>query len=221
MNINYKQPQFELFPGNAASLSDINKPRFLLANLTMSIENLVILVILGIMLTVFAFSLGVERGKKIAGLEWGQNTAVRERDATVVPKVVAGKTQLIQPLAKATMGLAPSSAKNNVVSFNVVAVSNAAVHPIVPTGVTASTPLVSTAASPQTKPFTIQVASYKDVKYAQKEADVLKRKGFATVILPKGTYSIVCVGKFATSDEANSFTRRLKSYYKDCLVRRL
>src|SRR5580698_3887877 len=66
MNINYKQPQFELFPANSATLEDINKPRFLLANLTLSVESLVIFAILGIMVSLFSFSLGVERGKHIA-----------------------------------------------------------------------------------------------------------------------------------------------------------
>ena len=66
MNINYKQPQFELFPANSATLEDVNKPRFLLANLTLPLESLVILVILGIMTALFAFSLGVERGKHLA-----------------------------------------------------------------------------------------------------------------------------------------------------------
>ena len=65
MNINYKQPQFELFPANSATLEDVNKPRFLLANLTLSIESLVILTILGIMMALFSFSLGVERGKHL------------------------------------------------------------------------------------------------------------------------------------------------------------
>ena len=66
MNINYKQPQFELFPANSATLEDINKPKFLLANLTLSVESLVIFAILGIMVALFAFSLGVERGKVVA-----------------------------------------------------------------------------------------------------------------------------------------------------------
>ena len=66
MNINYKQPQFELFPANSATLEDINKPKFLLANLTLSVESLVIFAILGIMVALFSFSLGVERGKHIA-----------------------------------------------------------------------------------------------------------------------------------------------------------
>ena len=66
MNINYKQPQFELFPAHSANLEDIDKPRFLLANLTLSLESLVIFSILGIMVALFSFSLGVERGKHLA-----------------------------------------------------------------------------------------------------------------------------------------------------------
>ncbi len=66
MNINYKQPQFELFPGNPDAFDDVNRPRFFLANLSLSIESLFILVILAIMIGLFAFSLGVERGKQLA-----------------------------------------------------------------------------------------------------------------------------------------------------------
>lgn len=66
VNINYKQPQFELFPANSATLEDINKPRFLLAKLTLSVESLVIFTILGIMVALFSFSFGVERGKHLA-----------------------------------------------------------------------------------------------------------------------------------------------------------
>jgi len=66
MNINYKQPQFELFPANSATLEDINKPKFLLAKLTLSVESLVVFTILGIMVALFSFSLGVERGKHLA-----------------------------------------------------------------------------------------------------------------------------------------------------------
>ena len=66
MNINYMQPQFELFPANSATLEDINKPKFLLARLTLSVESLVIFTILGIMVSLFSFSFGVERGKHLS-----------------------------------------------------------------------------------------------------------------------------------------------------------
>jgi hypothetical protein len=76
MNINYKQPQFELFPANSATLEDINKPKFLLANLTLSLESLVIFTILGIMVALFSFSLGVERGKHLAAQALDERVSV-------------------------------------------------------------------------------------------------------------------------------------------------
>jgi hypothetical protein len=103
MNINYKQPQFELFPANSATLEDINKPKFLLANLTLSLESLVIFTILGIMVALFSFSLGVERGKHLAAqaldervsAAWnvGARTIAAPAVAAVVPVAVAAPVQ--------------------------------------------------------------------------------------------------------------------------------
>ena len=93
MNINYKQPQFELFPANSATLEDINKPRFLLANLTLSLESLVIFTILGIMVALFSFSLGVERGKHIAAQALDERVSaawkVGARTMAAMPAVLA------------------------------------------------------------------------------------------------------------------------------------
>jgi len=89
MNINYKQPQFELFPANSATLEDINKPKFLLAHLTLSVESLVIFTILGIMVALFSFSLGVERGKHLAAQALDERVSaawnVGARTMAVVP----------------------------------------------------------------------------------------------------------------------------------------
>ena len=86
MNINYKQPQFELFPANSATLEDINKPKFLLANLTLSLESLVIFTILGIMVALFSFSLGVERGKHVAAQALDE--LIKCRSSQFDPKIV-------------------------------------------------------------------------------------------------------------------------------------
>ena len=74
----------------------------------------------------------------------------------------------------------------------------------------------------QEKLFTIQVASFKLKANAQREAARIKRMGHEDIfVVPKGNYSIVCVGKFAQRDEAKKFSGRLKEKYNDCLVRRL
>lgn len=75
MNINYKQPQLELFPAKSSTLEDVNKPRFLLASLTLSLESLVILSILGIMVALFSFCLGIERGKHLVAQAMDQRVS--------------------------------------------------------------------------------------------------------------------------------------------------
>ena len=74
----------------------------------------------------------------------------------------------------------------------------------------------------QERIFTIQVASFKLRKNAQREADHLKSIGHEDAfVIPKGSYSIVCVGKFAQKVEAKKFSSKLSNRYNDFLVRRL
>src|SRR3989338_8917740 len=101
MNINYKQPQFELFPANSATLDDVNKPRFLLANLTLSIESLVILVILGIMVALFSFSLGVERGKHLTAQALDERVAAAWNLAPRKPVLPVRQAAVVLPQQKA------------------------------------------------------------------------------------------------------------------------
>lgn len=69
--------------------------------------------------------------------------------------------------------------------------------------------------------YTIQVASFLNRINAQKEADILKRKGLSPLVLSKGKFSIVCVGNFAKREEAESLLSKLKKQYQDCRIRRL
>jgi hypothetical protein len=69
--------------------------------------------------------------------------------------------------------------------------------------------------------YTIQVASFLNRINAQKEADTLKRKGLSSIVLPKGKFTIVCVGSFSNREEAESFLPKLKKQYQDCRIRRL
>ena len=69
--------------------------------------------------------------------------------------------------------------------------------------------------------FTIQVASFKQQKNAQKEAENLKKVGYETFVVSKGTHAIVCVGRFLEKAEALSFSQKLQNKYGETLVRRL
>jgi septal ring-binding cell division protein DamX len=199
VNINYKQPQFELFPSNSGVGDDASKPRFFLANLTLTIENLVVLSILGIMLAVFAYSLGVERGKHVMVAQ------MMER-APLKPLVAQSPVVAVKPSATANSAQAVGTA---VVTAPVQSV---------PTAPASVVEQKLQNVNPAFK-YTVQVASYADEKFAQRAAQDLGKKGFETIVMQKGKYAILCVGKFNQMNEAKAAIAKLKSKYKDCLVR--
>lgn len=69
--------------------------------------------------------------------------------------------------------------------------------------------------------YTIQVASYKTRKFAEKEAGLLKKKGYRVWVVPKGKYTVVCVGNFNNKGSAQSLLSEMKKRYGVCLIRRL
>ncbi len=186
--MDYKQQtQFEFFP---KVIDDQSRPKFQLAlkDLTLSPERIIVISIFAVMVIVFSFALGLEKGKRIAALSLNQQGIGARAKFTEVP----AKGHL-QP--KASTQTAPSGR---------TPVNNAAPQPLM------------------VKPsYTIQVASFKSSKNAYDEAKTLEQKGYQTLVLPKGSYSIVCVGKFVEETQAKQFVNKLKNKYKDCVIRRL
>ncbi len=253
MNINYKQSQFELFPGTPGSSTDTGRPRYLFANLNLSVENMVLLGIIILMTMVFIFSLGVEKGKKLVGQSDVSIAVYPPRDSAVAaapvttgsiissdhdrtssaaasaPIVAVQNTQkTIQPIAV----IEPPAIKQNSKSSYSVYEANGRFgvekekFNNLSSGQRQNNSTVkateNTTANPfLNKPYTIQVASFKDEEYAQKEASALKKKNFAVFVISKGNFSIVCVGKFSKKEEANGILAKLKKNYNDCLIRRL
>ena len=210
MNFSYrKQSQFELFPGNRPDAADISKPRYPFQEFTVSPENMIIVCIALLMVFVFSFSLGVERGKanqSVSALAPKINALQNKTSAIIAPQLqqnsVGANTKPIQPQLQ--NNLTPAAGVNPVKA--------------------APAPNVAEPAQMDPKAvgnFTIQVASFKLEKNAQREAVILKDIGYETLVVAKGDHFIVCVGRFAESDAAKKFTARLKSRYKDSVVRRL
>lgn len=69
--------------------------------------------------------------------------------------------------------------------------------------------------------FAIQLASYQTENPARKEAELLKKKGFDPLVLSKGKYTVLYVGKFASKEKAKIALSELKKRYKDCFIRRM
>jgi len=198
---NDKQSQFELFPGSSEFFLEPGKPHARIKNLTLSVENIIVLSIILLMSFVLLFSFGVEHGKKLArkidgrGIN-GQNRATLDK----------AKFHKIEENSNEAL-------KETAVLERTVDSKNAGEQKIFEVPVE-----IKIMAEDY---YTVQVASFKSKTRAQKEADSLQNVGHDTFVVPKGSYSIVCVGKFPLQAEAKKFSKHLRTRYQDLLVRRL
>lgn len=69
--------------------------------------------------------------------------------------------------------------------------------------------------------YTIQVASVLQKKNINTELSKLKSKGYSAFSLPKGKYTVICIGKFNLKEEAQQFLQKLKTKYPGSQIRRL
>ena len=196
-----RQSQFELFPNTGGSEIPQPKARLFSSSLNLSMENVMVVGVAVIMSMVLSFSFGVEKGKRTTRLQ-----------TAVMPDVS-------QPEQAVTAPMADSGKKTAPVAGDVSPAPSDT--PETGTGVLAALPPGGTEKNVD-KVYTIQVASFKREEQAQRLATTLQQKGYdAAMVVPKGSYSIVCVGKFSNHTEAKDFSRKLKKDYKDLLVRSL
>ncbi|MEI8012493.1 MAG: SPOR domain-containing protein [Candidatus Omnitrophota bacterium] len=208
MNINYKESQIDFLSNPENRADEAARPRYMAARISLSLENLVILLIAAIMVVIFSFAMGNERGKRLAlpasypVAAGAVNVSAKEEPLTGASEVGVEKTEVVKAVPPVlASGVVPKTA--------------------VPVEVKAA--LVEAApATALNSGYTLQVASYKNNPPAQREAEKLKQKGFRDVyVLPKGAYVIVCVGNFIRKEDASGVKRQLKNRYQDFVVRRL
>ncbi len=212
MNIKYKEPQFELFPASSASLEDINKPKFLLATLTLSTESVVMLVILGIMIGLFSFSLGVEQGKRLAAQSLDEKVAAAwnvggRRLAVVTNTPVVTTTPGVSTAAKIT-GHGGFFHARTLVSATPVIVPHPAIGG-------ARSGVIVTGGK-----WTVQVGTYRNEDYARQEALGLKAKGYPVFLIKSKDFYLVCIGQYAFSSQAQVFANKNQTKFLGSQVRR-
>lgn len=69
--------------------------------------------------------------------------------------------------------------------------------------------------------YTVQVASYVSRGTAESRAGELKSKGYEAFVLHKGSYYVMCIGRFPDRQSANAERDSLRKEYSDCLVRKI
>jgi cell division septation protein DedD len=206
MDINYKQDQFELFPGATPGSSGPQpEPRLLFSSITLSGENIIVLTVSIFLAIIVSFSFGVEKGKRFTMnmAPTATQTAVAKPQTIQKPIVVQRPQMIVAPTQPM-----PVKAGQNIIlakkNIQVPASKITVASTTVPGGF-----------------YTVQVASFKKQEFAEDEAHGLKTRGYETFIITKGKHLILCAGRFGDQGAANILSGKLKSKYKDCLVRRL
>ena len=188
--------QFELFPSSQKKNAGVQRSAAVFKSLTLSLENIIVMSIVFVVSMVLFYSLGFARGKKelvqAGGPAEHTAAAADNYDIIVQPLTKEASADKPQPVAK-------EEVKKDKVEVMEIPLDQKKVE----------------------RHFTIQVASFKTKSSAEQEAKTLLKKGHEAEVLQKGSYSIVCVGRFAERQEAKAYTDKLRSHYKDLLVRRL
>ncbi len=70
------------------------------------------------------------------------------------------------------------------------------------------------------KIYTIQIVTHRKKELAEAEMNGLRAKGFYSFIIPSKEYFQVCVGQFASKEEAKGDLDRFKAKFKDSYIRR-
>ncbi len=214
----YQEQQEELFAEREpAGKRRRNKyqPLFPLTRWTFSLsyEQLVLGAVACVLIGLVIFSLGAERGKRLAMVSSSAaptarvparrlNTAVafaENMPASLAPRPTP--TPATAPMVKAT----PSTP----VPLTPLKSS--------PTAATSKAQVPS--ASNRAGAYTIQVATFRQRALADEEMRLLRQRGYQPFLVTSTKFSALCVGVYSTRQEAIRYLAALKSSYRDSFVR--
>jgi cell division septation protein DedD len=147
------------------------------------------------MLLVVFFSLGVEKGRRIA-LKTGR--AIIDRG---VQKVIEKKTPAEEKKVETVAFKTDEIKETESIKTN------------------KTTEEKTTEVS--LKPYTIQVIAFKKEEYVKKETERLKNEGYDVFIIPSNEWIQVCVGKYANKEESKKDFDILKKKYPTCYIRKI
>jgi cell division septation protein DedD len=174
-------------------------------SVTFGLDTLILIgIVIGLLLTV-AFSLGVERGRKIAYVDAKKETImpVLVKEAPLAVSAEEAAEGIIQPASSHTSAqVAPSTASEKT--------AKQAPPPVAEKPAQAETPETG---------YGIQIATYVHQSRADREADDLKTKGYPTIVAKKGEFFVVFVGPFTKKEDAGNKLSTLRKKYSDCFIK--
>lgn len=155
----------------------------------------IILIAMGFIVTaIISFSLGVEKGRKVAGLKQDLRFDT------------ANKKQTMSQSGPLNSAMKPGPPPPQAIPQVTIQKSNAVI-PAKP--------------KDSLQSYTIQLASYKSRSSAQKEAGILNKRGLLPLMVTKGEYIVLYVGRFSDKETAKALLSELEKRYHGCFVRRI
>lgn len=179
--------------------------------ITVPIDKVYITLVVCIIAMIISFSLGVEKGKRIhmAKADYGDY----KDPLSVVSKEI--KTDASEPQQKLNVDLQAEEAQTaetqELATQEIPAVEEPPKKDEIKEKVIEEKQIF----------YSIQLASYSRKDIALAEVSRLKKKGFEPILLEKGKYWALCVGRFKTKEEARTLTKNFKNSYSDCFIRNL
>lgn len=233
---------------NLFGIDDNNSDMKKRYTIILPLDTIILLSIVVLLLLTLAFSLGVERGRKIAlrNLEKKEKLLL-ERDSiiakdTFTPESYNQQVKPIEPkleeqTIEETTPILPEKKeavkKEDKNSKDSVKAKEKKEQPVVTKNNEEKTakkeidkkqskdkPVVEKN-STNTEGYIIQIASYNSEEAASIAAEVLKKKGYQVSLSKKGKFVVLYVGPFNNKNEADKSLKTLKDRYKDSFIRRL
>ncbi|MDD4910124.1 MAG: SPOR domain-containing protein [Candidatus Omnitrophica bacterium] len=159
-------------------------------------EKQIMLLICFIVCGVVFFSFGFERGRRLAGSGGIAGAGNTRMKAIAAPKAVQKGAEIQRPAEKS--------------GGEVLLAKGGSAR-------------IQGSAPGASEYYTIQIASYTKQEHAKSAAQRFEKKGYKTIVMPKGKYVVLCIGNFPSKDKAQVSLKELKKekQYSDSFVRRL
>lgn len=193
-----KDRQAELFENPTGREKEINSRKFTLPKWSpsLSCENSFFIIIVFVMLMIACYSLGVEKGKHLVALnnninQYTNPIGIQEKKTQTEPAVSIIEEPQKEKIKIRLETVQAEKAKPQSLSKDLL----------------------------RKKPY-IQVATFRTDKYAGKEINRLKSKGYRPFILCSGKFRQVCVGGYKDKTDAEKALKNLRRLYADCVLRK-
>lgn len=161
------------------------------------LDTFLLLGIVIVLLFILFFSLGIERGRKIA-------------ERYLAEKNKAGLESIDDKFAVVSEDLDKPENNNQKQQKEASAAA-----------IKDSKEQVTVEEKKEESKYIIQLVTYLKEKIALEEVNNLKKEGYPVYVSKKGEYTVIFVGGFKSREEAQKSMQTLRKKYKDCFIRRL